>query len=112
MSDIGWDFIGSLGVFALLFLIVTLGIVLFVVIKLVRRYRQINQPGMPRSPKVVFWGSILYTISPIDLVPDPVYLDDLGVNMAALIYIGHMISRFQQSIAHNKRRIDPPRQLD
>jgi uncharacterized membrane protein YkvA (DUF1232 family) len=111
MSDIGWGPITSLGIFALILLIITLGIVVVVVIKLVSKYKQINQPGMPRSPKMVFWASILYTISPIDFVPDPVYLDDLGIDIAALIYIGRMINRFQQSIAHDKRQIDPPEQL-
>lgn len=29
--------------------------------------------------KVAFYGSLLYTIFPVDLLPDPIYLDDIGV---------------------------------
>src|SRR5918997_4134575 len=37
--------------------------------------------------KVAFYGALIYTIFPVDLLPDPVYLDDMGVLTAALIYL-------------------------
>lgn len=37
--------------------------------------------------KVAFYGALIYTIFPVDLIPDPVYLDDMGVLTAALIYL-------------------------
>jgi uncharacterized membrane protein YkvA (DUF1232 family) len=37
--------------------------------------------------KVAFWGALAYTIFPIDLLPDPVYLDDMGVLGFALFYL-------------------------
>jgi uncharacterized membrane protein YkvA (DUF1232 family) len=32
----------------------------------------------------VFWGAVAYFVLPADLVPDPVYLDDIGVLLLAL----------------------------
>ena len=43
--------------------------------------------------KVAFYGSLLYTIFPIDLLPDPIYLDDMGVLAAALIYLTNLARR-------------------
>src|SRR5688572_10656120 len=37
--------------------------------------------------KVAFYGALIYTVFPVDLLPDPVYLDDMGVLTAALIYL-------------------------
>jgi len=41
--------------------------------------------------KVAFYGSLLYTIFPIDLLPDPVYLDDMAVLGAALLYLTKLL---------------------
>jgi Protein of unknown function (DUF1232) len=41
--------------------------------------------------KVAFYGALLYTFFPIDLVPDPIYLDDIGVLAAAVGYLTHLI---------------------
>lgn len=43
--------------------------------------------------KVAFYGSLLYTFFPIDLLPDPIYLDDMGVLAAALIYLTNLVRR-------------------
>jgi hypothetical protein len=39
---------------------------------------------VPIGNKLAFWGALLYVVSPVDLLPDPVYLDDIGVLMLAL----------------------------
>ncbi|WP_320068124.1 YkvA family protein [Micromonospora sp. RTGN7] len=41
--------------------------------------------------KVAFWGAMVYTIFPIDVLPDPIYLDDIGVLAAALLYLGKLV---------------------
>ena len=43
--------------------------------------------------KVAFYGSLIYTFLPIDLLPDPIYLDDMGVLAAALIYLTNLVRR-------------------
>lgn len=40
--------------------------------------------GVPLRSQALFWAAVIYTISPVDLVPDPVYLDDIGVLLLAL----------------------------
>ena len=37
--------------------------------------------------KVAFYGSLLYTFFPIDILPDPIYLDDMAVLGGALFYL-------------------------
>ncbi|MCP2327111.1 uncharacterized membrane protein YkvA (DUF1232 family) [Hamadaea flava] len=43
--------------------------------------------------KVAFWGALVYTILPVDLLPDPIYLDDMGVLTAALLYLTHLLRK-------------------
>jgi len=43
--------------------------------------------------RIAFWGALIYTILPIDLLPDPIYLDDMGVLTAALLYLTHLLRK-------------------
>ncbi|MEV6476506.1 YkvA family protein [Streptomyces sp. NPDC051657] len=40
--------------------------------------------GIPLRSKALVWAAVIYTVSPIDLLPDPVYLDDIGFLLVAL----------------------------
>ncbi|KUO14675.1 YkvA family protein [Streptomyces dysideae] len=55
-----------------------------VFVRLVRTRRELRRAGLPTGPRWVFWGALLYFVLPTDLVPDPVYLDDIGVLLLAL----------------------------
>ncbi|MEU5092455.1 YkvA family protein [Streptomyces sp. NPDC021356] len=55
-----------------------------VLVRLVRARRALRRAGLPTGPRWVFWGAVLYLVLPVDLVPDPVYLDDIGVLLLAL----------------------------
>jgi hypothetical protein len=37
--------------------------------------------------KVAFYGSLLYAFFPVDLLPVPIYLDDMAVLGGALVYL-------------------------
>ena len=55
-------------------------------------------PGLPLGAlgvggKVAFYGALMYTILPIDLLPDPIYLDDMGVLAGALIYLTRLVHK-------------------
>lgn len=52
--------------------------------RLVRTRRDLRRAGLPTGPRWVFWGAVLYLVLPTDLIPDPVYLDDIGVLLLAL----------------------------
>ncbi|MFF5362954.1 YkvA family protein [Streptomyces scabiei] len=61
-----------------------LGVAVWLLLRLVRTRRELNRAGLPTGPKWVFWGAVLYVVLPTDLVPDPVYLDDIGVLLLAI----------------------------
>lgn len=55
-----------------------------VLVRLVRTRRELRSAGLPTGPRWVFWGAVLYLVLPADLLPDPVFLDDVGVLLLAL----------------------------
>ncbi|MGI5380345.1 DUF1232 domain-containing protein [Streptomyces sp. CA-251387] len=63
---------------------VLLAVAVWVLVRLVRTRRMMQRAGLPTGPHWVFWGALLYFVLPADLVPDPVYLDDIGVLLLAL----------------------------
>ncbi|MEW2497153.1 DUF1232 domain-containing protein [Streptomyces nodosus] len=63
---------------------VVLGVALVLLLRLVRTRRALRRAGLPTGPRWIFWGAVLYLLLPTDLLPDPVYLDDIGVLLLAL----------------------------
>ncbi|WP_153811943.1 DUF1232 domain-containing protein [Streptomyces sp. SUK 48] len=53
-------------------------------VRLVRTRRTLLRAGLPTGPRWVFWGAVAYLLLPTDLLPDPIYLDDIGVLLLAL----------------------------
>lgn len=53
-------------------------------VRVLRIRRQLTDAGIPLRDKALFWTAVIYTISPVDLLPDPVYLDDIGLLLIAL----------------------------
>jgi uncharacterized membrane protein YkvA (DUF1232 family) len=82
-----WDWIGLAALVAVV--IVTAVVVIALVIRMIKKYQLVIQPGMPVSAKITFFASIAYAIFPLDLLPDPVLIDDIAVMVGALAYIGH-----------------------
>ncbi|WP_097871717.1 YkvA family protein [Streptomyces sp. rh34] len=57
------------------------------VVLLVRVFRArklLVDAGIPLRSKALVWAAVIYTVSPVDLLPDPVYLDDIGFLLVAL----------------------------
>ncbi|MEU0743531.1 YkvA family protein [Streptomyces sp. NPDC006134] len=63
---------------------IVLALAVGLLIRLARTRREPARAGLPTGPRWVFWGAVLYLVLPADLVPDPVYLDDVGVLLLAL----------------------------
>jgi uncharacterized membrane protein YkvA (DUF1232 family) len=61
-----------------------LAVAIALLVRLVRARRGLRRAGLPTGPRWVFWGALLYFVLPTDLLPDPVYLDDIGVLLLAL----------------------------
>lgn len=93
MPEPGWDVLSTLGVVALVLVVVSAAVVLVLAITMIRRHRKVHQPGVPVSAKISYYGSIFYTLVPIDVLPDPILIDDIGVLAAALLYIGRVLKR-------------------
>ncbi|MEV6579695.1 YkvA family protein [Streptomyces sp. NPDC051582] len=67
--------------------VVALGLAIVAGVLLVRVFaarRLLLDAGIPLRDKALFWVAVIYTVSPVDLIPDPVYLDDIGVLLLAL----------------------------
>lgn len=56
----------------------------WMLLRVLRARRALRDAGVPLRDKALFWGAVLYTVSPVDVLPDPVYLDDIGVLVLAL----------------------------
>ncbi|MED7821446.1 YkvA family protein [Streptomyces chiangmaiensis] len=80
MDSSTWTVIAVVAVLAA----AVLGMALAVLLRLVRTRRDLRRAGLPTGPRWVFWGAVLYLVLPADLLPDPVYLDDIGVMLLAL----------------------------
>lgn len=67
--------------------VVAVGLAVTAAVLLVRVFaarRLLRDAGIPLRDKALFWAAVAYTVSPVDLIPDPVYLDDIGILLLAL----------------------------
>ncbi|MGC5396176.1 YkvA family protein [Streptomyces sp. DT20] len=78
MDTTAWLVIGA--VLALL----TVGIAVVLLVRVFRARKLLVDAGIPLQNKALVWAAVIYTVSPVDLLPDPVYLDDIGFLMLAL----------------------------
>ncbi|MEK8108419.1 YkvA family protein [Micromonospora sp. M12] len=60
-------------------------------VRVVRTRRMLT--GLGAGGKIAFYGALIYTIFPIDVLPDPIYLDDMGVLAGALIYLTRLVHK-------------------
>jgi uncharacterized membrane protein YkvA (DUF1232 family) len=64
-------------------------VMLIVVLRLVARLRNTwallaGGPEVSAQDRFLFFGALAYAISPIDVLPDPILIDDIGVLLFAL----------------------------
>ncbi|MER5332128.1 YkvA family protein [Micromonospora sp. NPDC002717] len=82
MSREAWVLVGVVAV-------VTLVGAVLLAVRVIRTRRLLGTLGV--KGKVAFYGALLYTVLPIDVLPDPIYLDDMAVLTGALIYLGRLL---------------------
>ncbi|SEB74673.1 Protein of unknown function [Streptomyces sp. 2131.1] len=78
MDTKAWIVVGA--AVALLMLAVA-GVLL---VRVLKARKLLAEAGVPLHNKALVWAAVLYTVSPVDLLPDPVYLDDIGFLLLAL----------------------------
>lgn len=64
-------------------------------VKVLRTRRLLGELGA--GGKVAFYGALIYTVLPVDLLPDPIYLDDMGVLAGSLIYLTRLVQQRRAS---------------
>lgn len=77
--------------------IITLVFAVKLVLRLLATRKMLGELGT--SGKVAFYGALVYTIFPVDLLPDPIYLDDIGVLATALTVLTTLIRKRRQKKA-------------
>ncbi|MDO3701480.1 YkvA family protein [Micromonospora sp. C28SCA-DRY-2] len=102
MSSEAWLVVAVVGVLVAAMLT---GAVLLAV-RVVRARRMLGELG--GGGKVAFYGALIYAIFPVDLLPDPIYLDDIGVLAGALIYLTRLISKRRAASRPLPGRPGPP----
>lgn len=71
-----------------------LGAVILLMVKLIKLGKLVRSDLMPLKGRVAFWSGVIYTVFPVDLIPDPVYLDDIGVLVAAIMYVQKLAKEY------------------
>jgi uncharacterized membrane protein YkvA (DUF1232 family) len=59
-------------------------VAVILLVKMVKARKLLNEAGIPVENKFLFWGAVVYLVSPVDLMPDPILLDDIGVMLIGL----------------------------
>lgn len=98
----------AIGVVAAIVALVTIFGAIRLVIKLLGARKMLGELGT--GGKWAFYGALLYTIFPIDILPDPIYLDDMAVLGGALFYLGKLIKKkgIKGAIPHGRGPSDHP----
>jgi uncharacterized membrane protein YkvA (DUF1232 family) len=73
-----WLFVGAF------VLLLVAGVAVVLLVRVIRARKLLVDAGIPLRDKALVWAAVVYTVSPVDLLPDPVYLDDVGFLLLAL----------------------------
>ncbi|MER5702480.1 YkvA family protein [Micromonospora sp. NPDC002296] len=90
---------------AALVVVATLVGAILLAVRVVRTRKMLGTLGV--GGKVAFWGALAYTVFPIDVLPDPIYLDDIGVLAGALIYLGRLVQQHRAAERRLPGRPEP-----
>lgn len=71
-------------VIAAVAVVVMLVVAVVLVVKMARIRTLLRSADVPRSGKLAFWAGLVYLVCPVDLLPDPILIDDIGVLLLAL----------------------------
>ncbi len=98
----------AIGVVVVIIGLVTLYGAIRLIRKLVSTKRHLG--ALDTGGKIAFYGSLIYTIFPIDILPDPIYLDDMAVLGGALLYLTHLAKKkgMKGLLPHARSGVDRP----
>ncbi|MFI7891672.1 YkvA family protein [Streptomyces sp. Cmuel-A718b] len=78
MDTTAWFVLGAVAALTML------ALALVLLVRVFRARKLLVDAGIPLRSKALVWAAVIYTVSPVDLLPDPVYLDDIGFLLVAL----------------------------
>ncbi|WP_203861730.1 YkvA family protein [Plantactinospora mayteni] len=94
--------------------VATLAGAVVLAVKVLRTRKLLGDLGA--GGKVAFYGALIYAVLPVDLLPDPIYLDDMGVLAGALLYLTRLVHQRRTARAGSVSRPSgadaPPLPLD
>ncbi|MFJ8845878.1 YkvA family protein [Streptomyces cyaneofuscatus] len=64
--------------------LIMLALAAVLLVRVFKARKLLVDAGIPLRSKALVWAAVVYTVSPVDLLPDPVYLDDIGFLLLAL----------------------------
>ncbi len=77
-------------VLAVIIIVAMFALAIVFVIKFLRTFKLVRSQLMPFGGKVAFWATLIYLVSPFDILPDPLLFDDIAVLAGAITYIGRL----------------------
>lgn len=72
--------------------------------RLIVTRRALGELGV--NDKIAYYGALAYMIFPVDLLPDPIYLDDIGVLAAAVLYLTKSLRERRGPESPDRLRVD------
>lgn len=90
----------------------TLVLAVTLLVRLVRARRTLRAAGLPLEGRAAFWASVLYMVSPVDLLPDPILLDDIGVLLLGLRILHQAAAKSAEPLPASDERRSSPRPRD
>jgi hypothetical protein len=77
-------------VVVLVLIVAMVAVAAYYLVRLLRSFRLIRNDLMPLGGKVAFWAALAYLVFPIDVLPDPLLIDDIAIVATAVTYIGRL----------------------
>jgi uncharacterized membrane protein YkvA (DUF1232 family) len=85
---------------------VIVAVMLFFVYRALRKLFRLRKvalsPEAPTTAKAAFWLAWIYALSPLDVLPDPILIDDIGVVLAAIATIERVTRESRSSLPLGK----------
>ncbi|MCX4530257.1 DUF1232 domain-containing protein [Streptomyces sp. NBC_00841] len=78
MDTRAWILVGAVAA------LLTMGAAGLLLVRLFRARKLLMDAGVPLRSKALVSAAVIYTVCPVDLIPDPVYLDDIAFLLLAL----------------------------
>jgi uncharacterized integral membrane protein len=86
---------------------VAVGLLVLAVVLFLRFWRLRRQlETLPGGARWAFWGAVVYTVFPVDVLPDPIVVDDIGVLLASSAYLHRLIR--ERDLFRRRRAVRPP----